>query len=613
MVVPPFSTGLELSRAVGPEQNSVDADHFGGVQRRLAALCFADIAGWTAMVEQRDSVALQTWLFLRERILFPLAEQFHGKLLDMAGDSVLIEFSSVTNAIAWAQAVQSNIEASAPKIGSTAVKLRIAVSVDDCVIDAQRLVGDGINIASRLQQLAQPGEILTTEVVRLLATNKTSAIFVDRGEHQLKNLSRSLRVYSVQPSQEFSVEAPRSPYNQWHTRATIAVLPFRTIGAGDAPTYFAEGITEEIINGIARTKLLFVIARSSTLRYAKHRPDGATIARELGVRYLLDGSVQQAANKLRISVELTDAVNGQSLWSHRFEGCPEDIFVVQDQIVAQVVPAIEPQVMSNEIRRTQNHPTASLSAYDWLLRARSKMFTFDPEDFALCGDYLQRANALDPNYAQVKANLAWWYSLRLGEGWSTDRDADKTLCLRYAQEGAYGDREDTYCTAVWGHILAFTAQMQEEAEQQFNLAIDNDPNSAFSWGTSASNLCFMGRPQEAVERLKNAYRLSPFDRMNFMFWTIQAIAEFMQENYTESIVWSRKALRENGRFIAAQRTLTAALAMADEQIGAQKAATRLLELAPKFTVKDFISWYPLRLPKHLTQLEVALLKAGIRE
>jgi adenylate cyclase len=590
-----------------------DADHFGGVQRRLAALCFADIAGWTAMVEERDSVALQTWLFLRERILFPLAEQHQGRLLDMAGDSVLIEFTSVVSAIAWAQAVQTNIEVSAPQIGASPVKLRIAVSVDDCIVDEQRLVGDGINVAARLQQLAQPGEILTTDVVRLLAANKTSAVFVDKGEQQLKNISRSLRVFSVQRRKVFGLEAPRAPYDQWHTRATIAVLPFRTIGLADAPTYFAEGITEEIINGIARTKLMFVIARSSTLRYAKNRPDAATIARELGVRYLLDGSVQQATSKLRISVELTDAVNGQSLWSHRFEGCPEDIFHVQDQIVAHVVPAIEPQVMSNEIRRTQNHPTDSLSAYDWLLRARAKMFTFDPEDFALCGEYLLRANALDPNYAQVKANLAWWYSLRLGEGWSIDRDADRTRCLRYAEEGAYGDREDTYCTAVWGHILAFTAQLQEEAEEQFNLAIDNDPNSAFSWGTSASNLCFMGRPQEAVERLKNAYRLSPFDRMNFMFWTIQAIAEFMQENYAESIVWSRKALRENGRFIAAQRTLTAALAMADDLVGAEKAATRLLELAPKFAVKDFVSWYPLRQQKHLAQLEAALLKAGIRE
>jgi adenylate cyclase len=612
-MVLPHSLGLTQGQETTLPISRADADHFGGVQRRLAALCFADIAGWTAMVEQRDSVALQTWLFLRERILFPLAEQYQGKLLDMAGDSVLIEFNSVVSAIAWAQAVQSNIEVSAPKIGTTEVRLRIAVSVDDCIIDEQRLVGDGINIAARLQQLALPGEILTTDVVRLLAANKTSAVFVDRGEQQLKNISRSLRVFSVQRRKELTVEAPRAPYDQWHTRATIAVLPFRTIGSSEAPTYFAEGITEEIINGLARTKLLFVIARSSTLRYANNRPDGATIARELGVRYLLDGSVQQALNKLRISVELTDAVNGQSLWSHRFEGCPEDIFHVQDQIVAQVVPAIEPQVMSNEIRRTQNHPTDSLSAYDWLLRARAKMFTFDPEDFALCGDYLLRANALDPNYAQVKANLAWWYSLRLGEGWSTDRDADRALCLRYAEEGAYGDREDTYCTAVWGHILAFTARLQEEAEEQFNFAIENDTNSAFSWGTSASNLCFMGRPYEAIERLKNAYRLSPFDRMNFMFWTIQAIAEFMLENYAESIVWSRKALRENGRFIAAQRTLTAGLAMADDLVGAEKAAARLLELAPKFTVKDFISWYPLRHPKHLAQLQVALLKAGLSE
>ncbi len=222
-----------------------------------------------------------------------------------------------------------------------------------------------------------------------------------------------------------------------------------------------------------------------------------------------------------------------------------------------------------------------------------------------------RANQLDPKYELVKANLGWWYSLRLGEGWSTDRDADRSNALKFAQEGVDDEPEDTHCRAVWAHIIAFIAGLQSEAEEQFQKAIENDPNSAFTWGVSASNLCFMGEPEQAIVRLQNAYRLSPFDRMNFFYWTVHAIAEFLAGNYAEASVWSRKALRENGRFIAAHRTLAASLAMVGDIQAAKESSAKLIELLPQFKISEFATWYPLRRPEHMNLLTKALTKAGL--
>jgi len=584
------------------------------VTRRLAAVAFADVVGWSSHVERNDLEALRAWKFLRSELIEPKYREHRGRLQHTAGDGILVEFPSAVDAVRWALETQQGISELEATEMLVHLSLRIAINVEDVIVDEDTIIGDGINIAARILQLAKPGQIVATSSVRDYVWNKMPVKFDDLGERELKNISRPIRVYRIDPLESGTkIPVPRQPHLSWSKRPAVAVLPFRDLGGNTEQAYFSEGISEDIIRGLSRSHALYVIAWNSTMRYRDRKMDNHSIAGELGVRYVLEGSVRRRASRLRITTELVDAANDRTIWADKFDGQDSEIFEFQDRIATKITSEIEPKVYRAETARALTKPTDSLDAYDCLLRALSLFYSLDDQQFAEAGEFLQQAVTLDPSYAQAHAYLAWWLNLKRGDGRSVNLEGDAEKAINAAIRAVELDPEDAFNLAVAGHIQGFLNNSLDAAVDLFERALHLNENSAFAWGISASTYCFLGKPDEAFERLRNAWRLSPFDPLNFWFCTVAGIAEFVAGRYDQAIGWLRKAQRMNPRFFACLRTLTASLALAGDLDGAKIAAKQVLAIEPGFRVSVFASWYPLRRPGDLERLADGMRLADLPE
>src|SRR5262245_41570500 len=395
------------------------------IERRLAAVAFADVAGYSRLIEQDDVETTRKWRSLRENLIAPKIAEHFGRLVRTVGDGLLIEFRSVVDAVVWASDVQRAISDAREEILDEALQMRIGINVEDVLVDGDDLHGDGVNIAARIHQLADPGEVVVTATVSECVRNKIGVTFTDLGARELKNIGRPIRIYRLEISKKDTSERGRAqPFLAWTNKPSIAMLPFRNLSGNPEEGYFGEGITEEIVAALARNRSLLVIARHSTLRYADRAADLRQISAELGVRYILDGSVQRRAAKLRISAELIDVSQNRTLWADRFDGPSEDLFEFQDHIASNIVTTIEPRLAEAEVKRARSKPTENLDAYDCVLRALALLYSFNKSEFETAGHYLDRAVELDPGYAQAHAYKAWWYNLSAGEGRSADFAAD---------------------------------------------------------------------------------------------------------------------------------------------------------------------------------------------
>jgi adenylate cyclase len=571
---------------MNPAEQAIEAPPLAPsiIVRRLAAIAFADVAGFSRLLGLRDVDTVMRWKALRTEIMEPHMARHGGRIAEIAGDAVLVEFPSVVNAVRWATDVQRAQERTGGDQDPFALHLRIAINVDDIIDEDGILQGDGVNIASRIHQAAEPGQIVVTAAVRDYVMNRLPLIFHHLGTPVMKNIARIVHVYSVEWTEGDKAHRIAQPYLQWASRPTLAVLPFRTISGTDDDSYYGEGITDSIITGLSRNRSLYVIARNSTLRYRAGGKDLRQIAGELDVRYLLDGSVQRQGTRLRINTELTDILGNVSIWAQKYEGSTDDLFEFQDRIASSILSSIEPRVRAVEMARVGDRPTESLDAFHCVLRAMSLLYFFTAESYREAGELLERAIALDPSYAQAHAHLAWWLNFQIGEGWSRDREADRARALVVSQRAIELDPDDPFALAVAGHILSFMGGSSEEALELFDRALALNQNSAFAWGLSALTLAYLGRADEALERLQNVWRLNPFDPLNFYFWIVAGIAEFIAGRYDEAIVWLRRSRRANPRFIACLRTLASALALSGDEAEAELAARQMLAIEPTFKV-----------------------------
>ena len=584
------------------------------LQRRLSAVAFADVVGFAKLMESDDDSTILRWKALRENLLQPKIAEHGGHLVQVMGDGLFIEFESAVSAVRWAHDVQRAIAQSRDEGEPDSLSMRIGLNVEDVIVDGDKRHGDGVNIASRIQQLAGPGEIVMTAAVRDYVWNKLGVELTDLGERSLKNITRPVRIYRLE--QESGSRTRRrivQPHLSWNNRPSIAVMPFKNLGGDPKEEYFGEGITEDIIGALAHNRSLLVIARHSTLPYRARHEDVRDIASELGVRYVLDGSVRRQLERLRIVVDLIDAGQNRTIWAEKYDGAIAELFEFQDRIAANVVATIEPRVYEAEAARVRSKPTDSLDAYDCVLRAFPLLYTSDEREFMAAGDFLDRALELDSSYAQAWAHKAWWYVLLIGEWRSKASHGDFTRALVTAQRALQLDATDAFVLAVAAHVESFLGGRPESATEMFERSLQLNKNSAFAWGVSAITCCYLGQPEEALERLRNSWRLSPFDPLQFFFWGVAGFAEFIAGRYEAATVWLQKSLRDKPGHLAGQRNLAASLAQLGRLEEARAVAADLLSREPSFRISIFEAGYPLRRASDRERLIAGLRAAGLPE
>ena len=575
------------------------------VQRRLAAILAADVVGYSALMERAEEATYAEFERLKRELIEPNLSRHEGRLIKTTGDGALAEFASPLAATRCAVEIQDHLAS-----GSSPLTLRVGLNLGDVIVGQDGdLYGDGINIAVRLEGIADPGGILMSEKVYGEVEGKLDIGFEDRGEQQLKNISKPVRAFAVRLGALGALTERPSAAPPLPDKPSIAVLPFENMSGDPEQEYFADGMAEDIITALSRFKALFVIARNSSFTYRGRAVDVRQVGRELGVRYVLEGSVRKAANRVRITGQLVDTATGAHLWADHFDGTLGDIFDLQDQLTATIIGAIAPRVEQAEIERTKRKPTDRLDAYDYYLRGVAGL---NIRRAAEARKLFLKAVELDPSFAVCYAMAAHCYALEMIRGGLPPAEviAETT---RLARRAALLGNEDALALTQAGNALAFVAGEIDEGAALLDRAIVLNPNLALAWHQGGWAKILLGEPEQAIERFSRAMRLSPLDP-SLLPWMQSGTAHayLLTGQYDQAASWAEKALRGGARNPGALRAAAASFALAGRLEEARKVAARLLELFPEVRVSRSPPFY-LRRPEDLARFVEGLRLAGLPE
>jgi TolB-like protein len=580
------------------------------MQRRLAAILAADVAGYSRLMGADEA---GTALALREHqaAIDPIVAGHGGRIVKTFGDGVLLEFSSIVAAVECAVAVQKLMaERNADVPEDQRMLFRIGINLGDVLIEGDDILGDGVNVAARLEGIAEPGGICLSDSAYQQVRDKVLIEVTDMGEQRLKNIARPVRTYRLRVDRSPEQVKPALALPD---KPSIAVLPFQNMSADPEHEYFADGVVEEIITALSRMRWLFVIARNSTFTYKGRAVDVKQVGRELGVRYVLEGSMRKAAKRVRITGQLIDSATGAHLWADRFEGALEDIFDLQDQMTTSVVGAIAPKLEQAEIERAKLKPTESLDGYDYYLRGKAGFHQGTRETISEALRLFYQAIELDPNFASAHGMAAWCYVMRKNFGWMTDRVQETAELERLAKKAVVLGKEDAVALYTGGFALAHVAGHLEAGAALIDRALALDPNLAAAWHHSGWVRTYLGEPGTAIEHMARAMRLNPLDPLLFGMQNGTAAAHFLARRYDEASSWAEKALREHPTHSPAMRMAAASHALAGRLAEAREAMARMRHIDPALRVSNIAVFVPFRRPEDFDRYVQGLRKAGLPE
>jgi len=557
-------------------------------QRRLAAVLAADVVGYSGLMSKDEEGTLVRLRDLRRQVIEPGIQAHRGRLVKTVGDGFLVEFASPLAAVRCAVDLQEAVAAASDEPVKP-FKLRIGINLGDIMIEEDGdIFGDGVNIASRLEQMAPPGGICLSGKVYEEVRDKLSYTFEDQGEHQFKNIGRPIRVYCILLSADAAVAAGgRKLAAPAMDRPSIAVLPFVNLSKDPEQEYFADGIVEDIISALSRFRSFLVIARNTTFTYKGRSVNVPQIGRELGVRYVLEGSVRRSGERIRITAQLIDAATGMHMWAEHYDGVVADVFDLQDQITASVVGSIEPSIRAAEIERARRKRPDNLDAYDLVMRALPYVWSLEYGDNCEATKLLEEALRLDPDYPSALSLAAWCRGQRVVYNWSTNIQEDKRETLRLAQAAAALAHDDPFILTVLGAALTITREFQRAASM-LDRALSLDPNSAWAWNRSGWLRDYLDDPETAIDQFERSLRLSPFDPMAFNCEVGIGGAHFIARRYEAAAQWMEKALRSKPSAIWVHRTLAPAYALAGELDKARDSVGELLKDYPEIRISEIL-------------------------
>jgi TolB-like protein/class 3 adenylate cyclase/Flp pilus assembly protein TadD len=579
------------------------------VVRRLAAILSLDMVGFSRHMEADEARTLARQRFHRQECIDPILNERAGRIVKTTGDGLLVEFASVVDALESAVRIQRAVaeaEANIPR--AHCVQYRAGINLGDIVVEDGDIFGDGVNIAARLEALAEPGGVFISASVFEQVVGKLEIVFDDLGELRLKNIQRPVRVYRVrlEIASERGEKSPRGL--ALAARPAIAVLPFQDMSAGKDQEYFADGIAEDIITGLSRSHAFFVIARNSSFTYK----GGPVDVKQLGVRYVLEGSVRKGGDRMRITAQLIDATTGNHVWAERYDRQLDDIFAVQDEITANIVGVVAPEVIGAEMRRARRKDPASMNAWDCVMRANWHVWRLTAEDGAEAKKFAAQAIELDPGMARPRVVYAMcdvWDVLfaRAQSPAQTLAEADEM-----ARRAVELDHRDAEAHTILGVVALFMGRF-DDSLRRLQTALEINPNLAlaYMWGGGYYALSCQG--DEARAHLKEALRLSPRDPVNYWTFAFQGLADFADARYEDAAEWARKAIHLYNRFPTAHRLLAASCSLLGQTENAQSALAALLSTAPGSTIARTRAAVPWKDPAVMERYLDALRKAGLPE
>ncbi|SDJ53095.1 adenylate cyclase [Bradyrhizobium sp. Rc2d] len=582
------------------------------VKRKLAAILAADIAGYSRLMGADEAGTLARLKECRRELIDPKNKQYRGRLVKTTGDGMLIEFPSVVDAVSCSIEVQQGMrERNAHIPPEKRIEFRIGINLGDVIIEGRDLYGDGVNIAARLEGLAEPGGICISQTVLNHARGKVAFEVEDLGEQQLKNISKPVRAYAIcagahrAPTERLSA-APPLP-----EKPSIAVLPFENMSGDPEQEYFADGMVEDIITELSRIRWLFVIARNSSFTYKGQPVDVKQVGRELGVRYVLEGSVRKGGNRIRITGQLIDALTGVHLWAERYDRDLSDIFAVQDEIAASVAAVIEPALAAAEQQRVLRKPPERLDAWEAYQRGLWHFHQYRPEENKTALAFFSQAIALDPNFAPGHYGYAlalqwdiWHFSTRpfLEVQGRAREEAHIAVSL---------DDNDATAHAVLAHMMMWGSEW-EAAIAEARIAVALNPNSAFVISMLGCVLGFGGYREEALERLQQAIRASPHDPLIWLWSVWRGALQFLSRDFVAALQTWRQVVRLRPSYATAYEYIAASLAY----LGQLDEARETLERIPPQSTEQLQRWQQrppwMRPEDYALRVEGVRLAAGVR-
>jgi len=483
--------------------------------RRLAAILVADIAGYSRLMGADEEGTLERLKTLRRELTEPKIAEHRGRVVKTTGDGMLVEFASVVDAVRCAVEIQRAMAERDGDVAATErLELRIGVNLGDVIAEGDDLYGDGVNIAARLETLAEPGQVFVSNTVHDHVRDRLPFAFEDLGEHQVKNISRAVRVFRVGDAPTGKPREPASVALTLPHKPSIAVLPFANLSGDPEQEYFADGMVEDIITGLSRIKWLFVISRNSSFVFKGKSVDVKTVGRQLGVHYVLEGSVRKAGDRLRVMGQLIETAGAAHVWAERYDRAIEDIFALQDELTMSVIGAIEPNLRKAEIERSRRKRPDSLDAYDLYLRALPFASTAMPEDADKALPLLEESIRPEPDYAAAHAFIAWCHEQRYLRGGLHEKTREAASHHARAAIAAGGD--DAMALAMAGFVIGVVERDHQTALDAIDRALVLSPSLALAFGFSSIIRAWKGDSATSIAHAETALRLSPYDPLSYL-------------------------------------------------------------------------------------------------
>ena len=579
-------------------------------KRKLSAILSADVKGYSRLMGEDELATVRTLGTYREMIA-EVIRKYRGRVVDSPGDNILAEYASVVDAVESAVEIQRKLKAKNEELPENRrMQFRIGINLGDVIEEGERIYGNGVNIAARIEGLAEGGGICISGNVYDQVKNKLNLSCEYLGERSAKNIAEPIRVYRVEMTAEVGLPE-MVKQTKLHDEPSIAVLPFLNMSGDPEQDYFADGIAEDIITALSKFRWLLVIARNTTFKYKGRSSDVKQIAGELGVRYLLEGSVRKAVNRVRITAQLINATTGIHIWAEHYDRELVDIFTVQDEITQNVISSIHPKLDWAEIQRAQQKPAESLDAWDYVLRGRWHLRLYTAEGNYEARQLFKKALEVDPNYVPALTAMSFAYISELFFGWCEAPGKSIAEAVHLAKQALILDQFDPWVHCVMG-LNYFISKEPDKAIPHFQEAIDLNPSFALAHGYLGGQLAYAGKSEEAIAEANKAIRLSPRDPELFHFYIAIGTAHFLAGRYSEAVAWSKKVIQEEPRVPAGHRLLAASYGHLGQTVEAIAALEGALRVAPHLSLATVRNAIHFRNPADSELYIDGLRKAGLK-